>query len=139
MATPVLSHGPTATPHFTDGATEAQRGEETCSLLHSKLGAGSEQGSGLQTVKLGTMNGPFFQSRWVPHLLLLSPAPTEHLVTEGLSLQGHHARNKGAVRARPLPVLLCRTPAHTMGMASQTLSFIAALGPALPTKTSVGD
>ena len=122
MATPVESHWSTATPCFTDGETEAQREEETCSSLHRKWEQ-SEQGAGLQSVKAGAMKGPFFPSRWVPRLLLLSPTPAEGLTGKG--------RIKGAVRARPLPVLLCQTPAHniTMGTASQTLPFIWALGP----------
>lgn len=49
-----------AKPHFTDVQTGAQRGEGTCSLLHSKWRTELEQSPHLQTLGSGTMNGTFF-------------------------------------------------------------------------------
>lgn len=94
MDTPVGSHWPTATPLLTNGETEAQRGEETCSSLHSKSGTESEQGPGLQTAQPGAVNEPFFQTHWVPHLLLLSPAPTEGLTGKASSQEQGDYKDK---------------------------------------------
>lgn len=69
------------------------KGFVTCCITNREE---SEERPSPQTIKPGTMKGTFFQSFWVPHILLWSPAP------RGSHLPGYRAENNGAGRARPL-------------------------------------
>lgn len=60
------------------------------------------------------------QAPWMEHLpKSLGPSPFISVTCPywGCNLPGHHARNHGADRESPLPVLVSPTPAHTIGMA----------------------
>lgn len=110
-----------ATPSFTNGGTEAQREEGTCSLLHSKWRAESEQRPGPQAVKPAVRTE--HSSRVAGSLAFY------YCHLKGCDGQGHLARNQGADRAKPPPPLLSPTPAHTQHLAPLTPTSTSALGP----------
>lgn len=133
MATPVESHWSSAAPYlysstlFIHGETEAQRGKETCFLLHSKLRTESEQ---RPTSRLGDQTPcrerPSKSLGASPLIMVTAP-------TEGASCQGTMPRTTGL--RHPLPAL-CPALPTPRGWPPDTHRHLSSGPPALPSRGS---